>query len=260
MTEAVASGGAQPPVRADNGIGEKRHAGTNDRFLALKDVSFAYRDSNGRPVHDVLDRFSLHIDRGETAALVGPNGSGKTTLMRIINGLEFPDSGEYLFDGSPVTRTSMADQGFAKSLHQRIGFVFQNSDTQLFCTSVREEIAFGPLQMGLPRDEVQRRVDDMVTLFHLGELEENAPYTLSGGQRKRVAVACCLSLNPDLLVLDEPTDGLDEGNTWLVVRVLRSFAASGKSILISTHHPAIVEALEARRIAVFPLPQGEGRP
>lgn len=231
-------------------------------LIEMRGIGFAYRDPDGMDASDgtvgsdgtspngrtVLDGFDLTVARGECVALLGPNGIGKTTVMRIINALEFPSAGEYRFGGTLVTREAVEkrDSRFAKALHQRIGFVFQNSDTQLFCPSVGEEIAFGPTQMGLPDDEIARRVRDIVGLFDLGRFVDRAPYRLSGGEKKRVAVACVMSMNPDLMVLDEPTDGLDEENTALVVRVLRAYVAAGKTVLLSTHHHDIVEALDAR--------------
>ena len=225
-----------------------------DPLVELNHIGFSYKDygdaDDETSSHAVLRDFSLTVERGERVALL----SGKTTLMRIINALEFPDSGEYRFGGTPVVREEVEAKNslFAKALHQRIGFVFQSSDTQLFCPSVEEEIAFGPLQMGLPDAEVQRRVDDMVTLFGLDRMRERAPYRLSGGEKKRVAIACCMSMNPDLLVLDEPTDGLDERNTDVVVEVLRAFTDAGKTVLLSTHHHDIVERLDARIVRVHP--------
>jgi cobalt/nickel transport system ATP-binding protein len=226
-----------------------------DPLLSLDNIEFAYgdADSGARPV---LDGYSMRINRGEVVSLTGPNGSGKTTLMRIINALEFPNAGQYRLGGTLVTRVLMQNQSFAKQLHQKIGFVFQNSDTQLFCPSVQEEIAFGPRQMGLSEEEIEHRVNSISSMFQLERLMDRAPYRLSGGEKKRVAIACCLSLRPELLVLDEPTDGLDEDNTWLVIRLLRALAQSGMTILISTHHSDIVEALEARRVAVFPHSKG----
>lgn len=169
-----------------------------DPLVELNHTDFSYKDygdaDDETSSHAVLRDFSLTVERGERVALLGPNGSGKTTLMRIINALEFPDSGEYRFGGTPVVREEVEAKNslFAKALHQRIGFVFQSSDTQLFCPSVEEEIAFGPLQMGLPDAEVQRRVDDMVTLFGLDRMRERAPYRLSGGEKSvwRLPAAC----------------------------------------------------------------------
>lgn len=228
-------------------------------LVELDHIGFSYHDPYGSGIDSqetdaVLHDFSMTIRRGECVALLGPNGVGKTTIMRIINALEFPDAGTYRFCGTAVTRARVEERDglFAKALHQRIGFVFQNSDTQLFCPSVAEEIAFGPMQMGLDEAEVRARVDDMIALFGLERLRDRAPYRLSGGEKKRVAIACCLSMNPDLLVLDEPTDGLDERNTDVVVRVLRAFVEAGKTVLLSTHHHDIVERLEASVVRVTP--------
>ena len=227
-----------------------------DPLIELSHIGFAYRDIGAGDADDyaanraVLTDFSLTVNRGECVALLGPNGIGKTTVMRIINALEFPDSGAYRFGGTPVTRAQVESKNslFAKALHQRIGFVFQNSDTQLFCPSVEEEIAFGPQQMGLPDEQIAQRVNDMIDLFALAALRERAPYRLSGGEKKRVAIASVMSMNPDLLVLDEPTDGLDERNTAVLVRVLRGFVGIGKTVLFSTHHHDIVHQLDARVI------------
>lgn len=242
---------------ARGGSADRSHAAlANDWFagdpmVELSHIDFAYRLSDGEE-HLVLHDFSMTIRRGECVALFGPNGSGKTTIMRIINALAFPDAGVYRLGGTPVERgiVQARDSRFAKALHQRVGFVFQNADVQLFCPSVGEEIAFGPLQMGLPEAEVDRRVADLAGLFGLDGMLDRAPYRLSGGERKRVAIAACLSMNPDLLVLDEPTDGLDERNTDLLVRVLADLVAAGKTVLLSTHHPDIVERLDARVVRV----------
>lgn len=224
-------------------------------LVELNDIDFAYRGYGDGETHPVLRDFSMTIQRGECVALLGPNGAGKTTIMRIINALEFPSDGEYRLGGTTVTRSMIKSKNslFAKSLHQHVGFVFQNSDTQLFCPSVEEEIAFGPMQMGLPSEEITQRVHDVIALFGLEHLRDRAPYRLSGGEKKRVAIACCMSLNPDLLVLDEPTDGLDERNTDVVVSVLRAFVQAGKTILFSTHHSDIVTQLDARIVRIEPL-------
>ncbi|RSX53645.1 cobalt ABC transporter ATPase [Bifidobacterium goeldii] len=238
---------------ANSSVGAEWFRG--DPLVELSDIDFSYRGHSDGHAHPVLRGFSMTINRGECVALLGPNGAGKTTIMRIINALEFPDSGDYRLGGTSVKRSIVEAKNslFAKALHQHVGFVFQNSDTQLFCPSVEEEIAFGPMQMGLPDAEVTHRVDDVIALFGLSQLRDRAPYRLSGGEKKRVAIACCMSLNPDLLVLDEPTDGLDERNTDIVVDVLRAFVAAGKTVLISTHHHDIVERLNARIVRITPL-------
>ncbi|KFI47994.1 energy-coupling factor ABC transporter ATP-binding protein [Bifidobacterium biavatii] len=251
----IFGGSARSMAQSTTSYGVNADWFAGEPLVALEHVDFAYRDRGDGETHPVLRDFSMTIARGECVALLGPNGSGKTTIMRIVNALEFPDSGTYRLGGTVVERRSVErrDSPFAKALHQRVGFVFQSSDTQLFCPSVEEEIAFGPMQMGLPDDEIARRVDDMVALFGLDRMRDRAPYRLSGGEKKRVAIACCLSMNPDLLVLDEPTDGLDECNTDIVVDVLRAFVAAGKTVLISTHHHDVVERLSARIQRIEPL-------
>ncbi len=140
---------------------------------------------------------------------MGANGCGKSTLLKLLNGIISPDSGSYGFHGEEVTHKKLQDEKFSKLLHQKIGFVFQNSDTQLFCSSVYDEVAFGPRQMGLEESEVEHRVNDCLALLGIQEFRNRIPYHLSGGEKRKVAIAACLSLNPEVLVLDEPMNGLD---------------------------------------------------
>lgn len=170
-------------------------AGTNGAgaevapLIELRDVGFSYAG------HTVVDGVSLQVDRGELVALLGPNGCGKTTIMRLINGLELADAGAYLFDGHVIDAAFLKDAAAAQRFHQRVGFVFQNADAQLFCATVGEEVAFGPGQMGLPADELERRVRDAMGLFQVADLADASPYQLSGGQKKRVALAAVVSMN-----------------------------------------------------------------
>lgn len=213
-----------------------------EELIRFSHVGFDYGDVTA------LDDVTFSIARGQTIALTGPNGSGKSTALRIINGLEFPAEGEYCFDGVQVDAKAMADQQFAKRLHQRVGYIFQNADTQLFCPSVREEVAFGPRQMGLSEEEVERRTRDMLQLLDIEQLEERAPYRLSGGEKRRVALACIISMNPEVLVLDEPQNGLDEDAQAWLTGFLRAMAEAGKTIVVTTHHRDIVAALDAHEI------------
>lgn len=212
-------------------------------LIRFSHVSYTYDDGTV-----ALDDVSFDMAAGETIALTGPNGSGKSTVLRIMNALSFPRSGTFSFDGEAIEASTMKDQLFAKRFHQRLGYIFQNSDTQLFCPSVREEVAFGPRQMGLPQEEVERRTDDMLRALDIEKLQTRAPYRLSGGEKRRVALACIISMNPDALVLDEPMNGLDEdAQAWLLA-FLGTMAASGKTVLITTHHRDVVKQLAAREI------------
>lgn len=213
-------------------------------LLELSGVGYRYETEGCWALRDV----SLEVFRGETVALSGPNGCGKSTLLRLVNGLIFPETGWYRYDGETVDARAMKDRLFAKRLHQRVGFVFQNPDAQLFCPSVHEEIAFGLRQMGLDEQEVRSRTEDLLVLFGLTALQARAPYHLSGGEKRKVSIACVVALNPETIVLDEPTNGLDEeAQDWLLA-FLRSLAAQGKTVIIATHHREAVEALSAREI------------
>ena len=233
--------GAYPaPARGTNGAGGAEVA----PLIELRDAVFSYAG------HTVVDGVSLQVDRGELVALLGPNGCGKTTIMRLINGLELADAGAYLFDGHVIDEAFLKDSAAAQRFHQRVGFVFQNADAQLFCATVGEEVAFGPAQMGLPADELERRVRDAMGLFQVADLADASPYQLSGGQKKRVALAAVVSMNPDILVLDEPTNGLDEDSCDIVVNFLLAYVAAGKTVLMSTHHQDLVRRLGARAIYI----------
>lgn len=230
-------------INSPAGVRDARGAGAAP-LIELRDVVFSYAG------HMVVDGVSLQVNRGELVALLGPNGCGKTTIMRLINGLEVPSTGTYLFDGEMVDAAYLADPVRSQRFHQRVGFVFQNADAQLFCATVGEEVAFGPAQMGLPSDELERRVRDAMELFQVADLVDASPYQLSGGQKKRVALAAVVSMNPDILVLDEPTNGLDEDSCDIVVNFLLAYVAAGKTVLMSTHHQDLVRRLGARAIYI----------
>jgi len=206
-------------------------------LISLDDYCFAYDDT------PVLRHVALEVRAGECVVLMGDNGSGKSTLLKAICGLVFPQRGAYRFDGSEVSERSMRDASFAKRLHARVGFIFQDSDAQLFCPSVADEIAFGPRQMGLSEAEVSRRVDDTLALLDIEALRDRAPWTLSGGEKKRVAIACVLSMNPDAYCFDEPLAGLDsKTQTWLT-GFLKRLKAAGKTLVIATHDQSLADEL-----------------
>ena len=212
--------------------------------IEIENVSKAYGENT------LIRDFSYIFLKHDRIGFVGKNGCGKTTIMRLINGLELADAGAYLFDGRVVDAAYLKDSAAAQKFHQRVGFVFQNADAQLFCATVGEEVAFGPAQMGLPADELERRVRDAMELFQVADLADVSPYQLSGGQKKRVALAAVVSMNPDILVLDEPTNGLDEDSCDIVVNFLLAYVAAGKTVLMSTHHQDLVRRLSARAIYI----------
>ena len=210
-------------------------SGGSAPLIELDDLCFTYEDT------PTLRHITLGIDPGDSVVLMGDNGSGKSTLLRVICGLLFAQQGSYRFDGAEVSERSMRDIAFSKRLHQRVGFVFQDSDSQLFCASVTDEVAFGPRQMGLTEQEVQRRTDDALALLGIDHLRDRAPYALSGGEKKRVAIACVLSMNPDVLCFDEPLAGLDaKTRTWLL-GFLKQLKSVGKTLVIATHDQSLAD-------------------
>lgn len=211
-------------------------------IIELEDICFAYLDIIA------LSHLSLNIVEGETIVLRGPNGCGKSTLLQVLNGLLFPQKGEYRFQGTAITKQSMAVQKFAKKYHQRIAYLFQNSDIQLFSNNVEEEIAFGVLQMGLDEKEVRQRVDDMVSLLGLEEMRKRAPYHLSGGEKKKVALASILVVNPQILIMDEPLSGLDPEMQSFIITFLKQMKSVGKTIIIATHNDMLEKELSDRVI------------
>jgi cobalt/nickel transport system ATP-binding protein len=206
-------------------------------MIELDDVTYDYGEG------EVLSGISLSIGAGASIAFIGPNGCGKSTLMKLLNGIVLPKSGVYRFDGEEVSARSLKVPAFAKRFHQRLGFLFQNSDSQLFCPVVHDEVAFGPRQMGLPEAEVHRRVEDCLELLGIGNLRSRVPYHLSGGEKRRVALAAVLALNPEVLVLDEPMSGLDPRMKNFLREIVASLNRAGKTIVCSTHDFAYVDGL-----------------
>src|SRR5581483_1794121 len=213
--------------------------------FTLSNVSYAY----GEGVVALRD-VSLTIARGEKVAILGANGCGKSTLIKLLDGLLHPQSGTFTAFGEPVTETALRDEAFAYRFRRRVGFIFQNSDAQLFSPTVREEIAFGPLQMGLSREEIERRLADVVALLGIGRLLDRPPFQLSGGEKKKVAIASTLVVNPDVILLDEPTNGLDPRSQRWLVELLVALHAAGKTLVTATNDLSIVPEI-ADRALVF---------
>ncbi|MEG6571773.1 ABC transporter ATP-binding protein [[Clostridium] cellulosi] len=208
----------------------------------LDNVSFSYQDKKA------LDKISFKIQSGEKVCILGANGCGKTTLLRILAGIAVPESGTFTAFGSKITKEYFENDRLSCEYHRRIGFIFQDSDAQLFCSTVKDEIAFGPLQYGLSIDEVNRRVYDAASLLEIENLLDRAPFFLSGGEKKKTAVAAVLAINPEVLILDEPTDGLDPKSQRFLVDLLIKLNKAGKTLITSTHNLDLVGELSDRCI------------
>ncbi|GKX65880.1 energy-coupling factor ABC transporter ATP-binding protein [Inconstantimicrobium mannanitabidum] len=199
-------------------------------MIDIKNVSYKYSEGTF-----ALRNVNLHIEVGEAIALIGVNGSGKSTLMKLINGLITASDGKYLFEGKEITDKELQKESFSKSFHKKIGFVFQNSEMQLFCSNVYDEIAFGPRQMGMEEEEVKRRVEDTLRLLKIEDLKDRQPYHLSGGEKKKVAIATVVVLNPEVYIFDEPMNGLDPKTKRFLREFMIAINNAGKTILCSTH-------------------------
>ena len=151
-----------------------------------------------------MDHINLDIKKGEGVSIMGPNGAGKSTLLKIIVGLFALTEGKYTFNGEDINKAYIKDLKKVSNLYRKIGFVFQNSDVQLFNFSVYEELAFGVRQLGLPEVEVEKRVEDCLKLLQIDHLKNRVPYQISGGEKKLVAIGSVLNMNPELILIDQP--------------------------------------------------------
>jgi len=215
----------------------------NKLIFEFAGVSFSY------PFEEpVLKDVSFRIYAGERVSIIGVNGSGKSTLLKMLAGLLFPQKGTFTAFGAGVNEKSFSDNAFSKTYHRRVGFIFQDADVQLFCNTVEEEIAFGPLQLGLPDGEVRQRISDVMSMLGIGHLRKKTPFKLSGGEKKKVAIASVLAMNPEVLILDEPTNGLDPRTQRWLVALLISLNKAGKTLITSTHNLELVQEISERAL------------
>ncbi|MDQ2777286.1 MAG: energy-coupling factor ABC transporter ATP-binding protein [Acidobacteriota bacterium] len=206
----------------------------------IADVCFSYRG------HKALSGLSVQVHRGERIALIGANGSGKSTLLRLLAGLSFPDSGGISLFGEELTEERLEEEEYFFRFRRRVGILFQNPDVQLFNASVFDEIAFGPLQMGWPRDQIRNLVNKTLEEMRIADLRDRAPHRLSGGEKKRVALASVLVLDPEVLLLDEPTAALDPHSDDQMINLLKSWANGKKTVITATHDLDTLEDIADR--------------
>ena len=199
-------------------------------IFAVRDVVYRYNASV-----TALQGVSLTIPRGRRIAILGANGSGKSTLIRLLDGLYFPTSGAITFAGTPLTEERLQEEAFAFDFRRRVALVFQNPDVQLFSPTVFDEVAFGPLQLRWPKAEIRDRVNAMLEQLEITHLKDRPPHRLSGGEKKRVALASVLILDPEVIMLDEPTAALDPKSQSQVVDILHGWAGGGKTVITATH-------------------------
>ena len=210
-------------------------------IISLKNIDYSYYGKI-----PALKNINLSIKKGEIFSIIGLNGCGKSTLLHIINALVFPDSGDLIFDGIPVTEKSLKDNSFGMQFRQRMGYIFQNPDIQLFCPIVVDELMFGPMQLNLPIEIAMERVDQTLLYLGIEYLRERPVYMLSGGEKKRVAIASVLTMNPDILLVDEPLSSLDPKTQTFFIELLLELNHAGKTIVFTTHNLDLIDHLQPR--------------
>jgi cobalt/nickel transport system ATP-binding protein len=188
-----------------------------------------------------LDNVSLNVEAGKRVALLGANGSGKSTLLRLLDVLYAPASGSISFHGQALDAARFEDDQFAFDFRRRVGLVFQNPDVQLFNPTVFDEIAFAPLQLRWSKDQIMARVDQMLDTLEIRHLRNRPPHRLSGGEKKRVAIASVLVLDPEVLLLDEPTAALDPRSQSQIIDLLIGWGDGSKTVITATHDLGLVE-------------------
>jgi cobalt/nickel transport system ATP-binding protein len=200
-------------------------------IIETRDLQYSYPGGK-----QALDGISFQVMPGESVALLGANASGKSTLLHLLDGLYFANHGQVEAFGTALTEESVDTPPFSRRLRQGIGFLFQNSDAQLFNTTVEEELAFGPRQLRLSADEVETRVGDTLRLFELEQLRQRSPQSLSGGEKKKVALAGLITCGPEVILLDEPSSGLDPRTQQWLNEFLQMLNEDMRVTLITASH------------------------
>ncbi len=209
-------------------------------LLRMEEVSLKYY---GRIA--ALEGLSLSLEEGVRLAVIGANGSGKSSMLQIMGGVLHPDQGKVWFRNRLVNEASLRDREFRSFFRSRVGYVFQDPEVQLFCPTVIEELMFGPLQLGLSPEEARHRSMEVLEMLSMVDLAKRPTYMLSGGEKKKVAIGSVLTMNPELLLFDEPTNGLDPRTQSFLVELLLALHEAGKSLVVATHDLGLVQELHA---------------
>lgn len=218
--------------------------GNSSPAFQIEQITFSYNNQVA------LKEVSLTVRQGERIAILGANGSGKSTLLKILDGLYFPQTGKVCAFGELLTEQTLQEETRAFDFRRRVGLVFQDPEVQLFSPTVWDEVTFAPLHLGLPRAEVIERSEWAMDLLGITKLRDRAPHRLSGGEKKKVALASVLSLRPDVWLLDEPTASLDPRSQSRLLDFIGELTKEGKTIITATHDLDIVEEI-ADRVVMF---------
>lgn len=214
-----------------------------DNIIEVKNVTYEYTDEE--KTFAAVKNLSLNIERGSFTAILGHNGSGKSTLAKMLNGLNKPTSGDVFADG-----INTKDEETEIEVKRKVGMVFQNPDNQIIASIVEEDVAFGPENLGIPPKEIEKRVEDALKAVDMWEFRKSTPHHLSGGQKQRIAIAGIIAMQPECLVLDEPTAMLDpKGRTEIISTLHRLNRDKGITVVLITHY--MEEAENADRVIVM---------
>lgn len=213
--------------------------------LSTENLSFTYPDGT-----QALKNINIEIEKGEKVAIIGPNGAGKSTLFSHFNGLTEPTSGCVKIEGKPIS----FEKDELLKVRQKVGIVFQDPNDQLFAPTVKEDIAFGPMNLGLIYDEVEKRVEDALKMVGMENYEDKTPHHLSGGQQKRIGIAGIIAMKPELMILDEPTAGLDPDGVEKVLNIMNQLNEEGMTLIISSHD---IDMISKYADKIFVLYNGE---
>ena len=213
--------------------------------LSTENLSFTYPDGT-----QALKNINIEIEKGEKVAIIGPNGAGKSTLFSHFNGLTEPTSGCVKIEGKPIS----FEKDELLKVRQKVGIVFQDPNDQLFAPTVKEDIAFGPMNLGLSYGEVEKRVEDSLKMVGMENYEDKTPHHLSGGQQKRIAIAGIIAMKPELMILDEPTAGLDPDGVDKVLNIMNQLNEEGMTLIISSHD---IDMISKYADKIFVLYNGE---
>ncbi|QIB26443.1 energy-coupling factor ABC transporter ATP-binding protein [Caloranaerobacter azorensis] len=197
-------------------------------IISCEKIHYKYPDGTY-----ALKGLNINIEKGKKIGILGPNGAGKTTLFFHLNGLYKPDYGKIYFEGKEV----VYDRKNLKYLRSKVGIVFQDSDAQLFSSSVYEEISFGIMNLNLPKNEVKKRIDYVITKLKIENLVNRPTHFLSGGEKKKVAIASILAMSPEVIILDEPLANVDSKASDEIIEILNQLNSENKTIIISSHNP-----------------------
>ena len=213
--------------------------------LSTENLSFTYPDGT-----QALKNINIEIEKGEKVAIIGPNGAGKSTLFSHFNGLTEPTSGCVKIEGKPIS----FEKDELLKVRQKVGIVFQDPNDQLFAPTVKEDIAFGPMNLGLSYGEVEKRVEDALKMVGMENYEDKTPHHLSGGQQKRIAIAGIIAMKPEIMILDEPTAGLDPDGVEKVLNIMNQLNKEGMTLIISSHD---IDMISKYADKIFILYNGE---